>query len=176
MTMHSCGACEPKSFDREALERAATDGEGSSSGGDALRHDWTIAEVRALHDLPLFELIDRARAVHRRFHRSGEVQLCRLLSVKTGGCPEDCAYCPQSAHYETGVGRQPMLSVEQVRAAAERARQDGATRFCMGAAWRHVRDGAEFDRVIDMVRVVKDLGLEACATLGMLDARQAQRL
>jgi len=176
MTMHSCGGCEPQSFARADLERADVAIESHVPGGDALRHDWTIAEVRALHDLPLFELIDRARGVHRRFHRSGEVQLCRLLSVKTGGCPEDCAYCPQSAHYETGVGRQPMLSVEQVRAAAERARQDGATRFCMGAAWRHVRDGAEFDRVIDMVRAVKDLGLEACATLGMLDARQAQRL
>jgi biotin synthase len=142
----------------------------------SVRHDWTLREVRELHDSPLFVLLDRAREVHRKFHRSGEVQLCRLLSVKTGGCPEDCSYCPQSAHYETGVGRQPMLSVEQVRASAERARLDGATRFCMGAAWRHVRDGAEFDRVLDMVRVVKDLGLEACATLGMLDARQAQRL
>jgi len=176
MTMHSCGACEPQSFARADLERADVAIESHVSGDDALRHDWTIAEVRALHDLPLFELIDRARGVHRRFHRSGEVQLCRLLSVKTGGCPEDCAYCPQSAHYETGVGRQPMLSVEQVRESAERARRDGATRFCMGAAWRHVRDGAEFDRVVDMVRAVKDLGLEACATLGMLDARQAQRL
>lgn len=142
----------------------------------SLRHDWTIAEVRQLHDLPLFELVDRARDVHRRYHRSGEVQLCRLLSVKTGGCPEDCSYCPQSAHYDTGVGRQPMLSVEQVRAAAAQARADGATRFCMGAAWRNVRDGAEFDRVLEMVREVKGLGLEACATLGMLNASQAQRL
>ena len=102
--------------------------------------------------------------------------MCRLLSVKTGGCPEDCSYCPQSAHYDTGVGRQPMLSVEQVRAAAAQARADGATRFCMGAAWRNVRDGAEFDRVLEMVREVKGLGLEACATLGMLNASQAQRL
>jgi biotin synthase len=155
-------------------EAARLDGVSRASGD--VRHDWTIREVRELHDSPLFVLLDRAREVHRQFHRSGEVQLCRLLSVKTGGCPEDCSYCPQSAHYETGVGRQPMLSVEQVRAAAERARSDGATRFCMGAAWRHVRDGAEFDRVLDMVRAVKGLGLEACATLGMLDASQAQRL
>ena len=146
------------------------------AGAAPVRHDWTIAEVRELHDLPLFELVDRARDVHRRHHRSGEVQLCRLLSVKTGGCPEDCSYCPQSAHYDTGVGRQPMLSVEQVRAAAQQARADGATRFCMGAAWRNVRDGAEFDRVLEMVRAVKGLGLEACATLGMLNESQAQRL
>src|SRR3954451_19415218 len=134
------------------------------------------AYVRELYNRPLLDLIHEAQQVHRKFHNPQEVQLCRLLSVKTGGCPEDCSYCPQSAHYETGVESQPMLSVEAVRAAAERARRDGATRFCMGAAWRHVRNGAEFDRVLDMVRVVKDLGLEACATLGMLDARQAQRL
>ena len=141
-----------------------------------VRHDWTVVEVRQLYGSPLFGLIDRAREVHRRCHRSGEVQLCRLLSVKTGGCPEDCAYCPQSAHYKTDVEREPLLSVEQVTAAARRAREDGATRFCMGAAWRNVRDGAEFDRVLDMVRAVKDLGLEACATLGMLSAGQALRL
>jgi biotin synthase len=129
-----------------------------------------------LYESPLFSLIDRARAVHRRWHQSGEVQLCRLLSVKTGGCPEDCAYCPQSAHYQTDVRREPLLSVEQVTRAAERARDDGATRFCMGAAWRNVRDGVEFDRVLDMVRAVKALGLEACATLGMLNASQAIRL
>lgn len=141
-----------------------------------LRHDWTIGEVRRLYESPLFALIDQARAVHLRWHRGGEVQLCRLLSVKTGGCPEDCAYCPQSAHYQTEVEREPLLSVEQVRAAASRARADGATRFCMGAAWRNVRDGAEFDRVLEMVRAVKGLGLEACATLGMLNADQAVRL
>ncbi len=142
----------------------------------ALRHDWTIREVRELYTTPLFSLIDRAREVHRRWHRSGEVQLCRLLSVKTGGCPEDCAYCPQSAHYKTEVEREPLLSVERVVTAARQAREDGATRFCMGAAWRNVRDGAEFDRVLEMVRSVKELGLEACATLGMLSADQAVRL
>lgn len=141
-----------------------------------LRHDWSVEEVVALYQSPLFELIDRARDVHRRWQRSGEVQLCRLLSVKTGGCPEDCAYCPQSAHYDTGVEREPLLSVAKVVDAARRAKEQGATRFCMGAAWRQVRDGAEFDRVLEMVGQVKDLGLEACATLGMLDASQAQRL
>lgn len=141
-----------------------------------LRHDWSVEEVVALYQLPLFELLDRARDVHRRWQASSEVQLCRLLSVKTGGCPEDCAYCPQSAHYETGVEREPLLSVERVVEAARRAREQGATRFCMGAAWRQVRDGAEFDRVLQMVSEVKGLGLEACATLGMLDESQAQRL
>src|SRR6186713_1902446 len=116
-----------------------------------IRHDWTTESVEALYHLPLTELLFRAQTVHREHHDPGSVQRCTLLSIKTGGCPEDCSYCPQSAHYDTGVGRQPMLSVEQVRAAAEQARADGATRFCMGAAWRHVRDGAEFDRVLEMV-------------------------
>jgi biotin synthase len=141
-----------------------------------LRHDWSVAEVKGLYEQPLFALIDRARDVHRRWHAAGQVQLCRLLSIKTGGCPEDCAYCPQSAHYETGVEREPLLSVERVREQAARARDEGATRFCMGAAWRNVRNGPEFDRVLEMVSAVKELGLEACATLGMLDGDQARRL
>jgi biotin synthase len=140
------------------------------------RYDWTLAEVRALYDLPLFELVDRARAVHQHLHPTGEVQLCSLLSVKTGGCPEDCAYCPQSAHYETDVKREALLQIDDVIQAARAAKAQGATRFCMGAAWREVRDGAEFDRVLDMVREVKSLGLEACATLGMLTGSQADRL
>jgi biotin synthase len=141
-----------------------------------LRHDWTVAEARAVHDLPLFELVDRARAVHLRHHPKNEVQLCTLLSVKTGGCPEDCAYCPQSAHHETSVEREPMLEVGAVLAAAERARAHGATRFCMGAAWREVKDGPAFDQVVDMVRGVKAMGMEACVTLGMLSEAQAARL
>ncbi|MBX3129586.1 MAG: biotin synthase BioB [Polyangiaceae bacterium] len=141
-----------------------------------LRHDWTREEVRRIHDLPLFELLDRARAVHRSVFADNEVQLCTLLSVKTGGCPEDCAYCPQSAHYETQVQREPTLDVAEVVAAARRARQAGATRFCMGAAWREVKEGAAFDDVIDMVREVKALGLETCVTLGMLSVEQARRL
>lgn len=141
-----------------------------------LRHDWTLAEARAIHDSPLFELIDRARAVHLAEHAASEVQLCTLLSVKTGGCPEDCAYCPQSSHHETSVKGEAMLKVDEVLAAAERARDAGATRFCMGAAWREVKDGPAFDRVLDMVRGVKGMGLEACVTLGMLSDDQARRL
>jgi biotin synthase len=142
----------------------------------AIRHDFTLGEVRGLHDLPLFELVDRARAVHLANHPAASVQLCTLLSVKTGGCPEDCAYCPQSSHYETSVSGEKMLSVAEVMTAAERARAAGATRFCMGAAWREVKDGPAFDRVIDMVRGIKGLGLEACCTLGMLTDDQARRL
>jgi biotin synthase len=142
----------------------------------ALRHDWTVAEARALHDLPLFELVDRARAIHCEHHPRSEVQLCTLLSVKTGGCPEDCAYCPQSSHHETPVKGEAMLKVEDVIAAARRAKDAGSTRFCMGAAWREVKDGQAFDRVLDMVRGVKGLGLEACVTLGMLTDDQARRL
>jgi biotin synthase len=141
-----------------------------------VRHDFTLAEVRKLHDLPLFELLDRARAVHLAYHSKDSVQLCTLLSVKTGGCPEDCAYCPQSAHYETPVSGEKMLSVEEVVGAAGRARAAGATRFCMGAAWREVKDGPAFERVLAMVRGVKGLGLEACCTLGMLTEEQARRL
>jgi biotin synthase len=141
-----------------------------------IRHDWTVAEARALHDLPLFELVDRARAVHQAHHPDGQVQLCTLLSVKTGGCPEDCAYCPQSSHHDTAVGAERMLQVDEVLAAARRAREAGSTRFCMGAAWREVKEGPAFDRVVDMVRGVKELGLEACCTLGMLTEDQARRL
>ncbi len=137
---------------------------------------FTAREVRALYDLPLLPLLDRARAVHVAYHPSNEVQLCTLLSVKTGGCPEDCGYCPQSSHHDTAVGAERMLDVEEVLASARRAKELGSTRFCMGAAWREVKDGPAFDRVVEMVRGVKDLGLEACATLGMLSADQACKL
>jgi biotin synthase len=136
----------------------------------------THQAVRALYDRPLFALLDEARAVHRAGHPEQEVQLCTLLSVKTGGCPEDCAYCPQSSHYDTGVGPEKMLSIDDVLAAASRARDLGSTRFCMGAAWREVKDGPAFDRVLAMVEGVKALGLEACVTLGMLTEAQARRL
>lgn len=132
--------------------------------------------VRALYDRPLFSLLDEARKVKVASHPEDEVQLCTLLSVKTGGCPEDCAYCPQSSHYETEVGAEKMLDVGEVLAAARRAKENGSTRFCMGAAWREVKDGPAFDRVLAMVRGVKEVGLEACVTLGMLTASQAQRL
>ncbi len=140
------------------------------------RHDWTLAQALALHSLPLFELIDKAREVHRAIHGHNSVQLCSLLSVKTGGCPEDCAYCPQSSHYQTPVEAERMLDVGAVLNAAKNAKENGATRFCMGAAWREVKEGPAFDRVLDMVRGVKELGLEACCTLGMLSENQAKRL
>lgn len=143
---------------------------------DGLRHDYALAEVLAIHDLPLFELVDRARAVHLQHHPSSEVQLCTLLSVKTGGCPEDCAYCPQSAHYKTPVDREALLGVDEVVAAAKRAKEVGATRLCMGAAWREVKDGPDFEQVLEMVRKVKAEGLETCVTLGMLTESQAARL
>ena len=132
--------------------------------------------VRALYDKPLLPLLDEARRVHVANHPDNEVQLCTLLSVKTGGCQEDCAYCPQSSHYDTNVGPEKMLDVEHVIASAKRAKELGSTRFCMGAAWREVKEGPAFDRVVDMVRGVKELGLEACVTLGMLNESQAKRL
>src|SRR5258708_22924540 len=138
--------------------------------------DVTLAQVRALHDLPLPELLFRAHGIHRAHHPADEVQLCTLLSVKTGGCPEDCAYCPQSAHYQTPVSAERSLDVAEVLAAASQARAAGATRFCMGAAWREVKDGPAFDHVLEMVRGVRALGLEACCTLGMLSDEQARRL
>jgi biotin synthase len=137
---------------------------------------FTREHVRGLYDRPLLPLLDEARRVHLTHHPDNEVQLCTLLSVKTGGCPEDCSYCPQSSHYDTNVGPEKMLDVEHVLASARRAKELGSTRFCMGAAWREVKDGPAFDRVIAMVRGVKEVGLEACVTLGMVDERQAQRL
>jgi biotin synthase len=126
--------------------------------------------------LPLFVLLDRARAVHLAHHPESEVQLCTLLSVKTGGCPEDCKYCPQSSHYDTSVKGEAMVPLDDVLAAARRAKEQGATRFCMGAAWREPKEGPAFERVLQMVRGVKGMGLEACVTLGMLSDSQAERL
>ncbi len=153
-------------------------GSGSAPEGlrQDLRHDWTDAEIAAVHELPLTELVFRAQVAHRRHHDPTRVQLCTLLSIKTGGCPEDCAYCPQSVHYETGVERQGLVPLDEVLEKARQARDGGSTRFCMGAAWRQVRDGAEFDRVLAMVRGVRALGMEACCTLGMLSREQAERL
>jgi biotin synthase len=121
-------------------------------------------------------LLFRAQQVHRALHRSGDVQGCVLLSIKTGGCPEDCAYCPQSAHYSTGVDRSDLVPLDEMRKAAAAAKAQGATRFCMGAAWRDVPEGPQFDRVLEMVRTVRGMGLEACCTLGMLTDRQAGAL
>jgi biotin synthase len=142
------------------------------------RHDWAAEEVLGLLTLPLLELVDRAREVHRRYHDGGEVQLASLLSIKTGACPEDCKYCAQSAHYtkSTGLQREKLLDVDEVLEKAKIAKAAGANRFCMGAAWREVKDGAEFDSVLAMVRGVRELGMEACVTLGMLTQHQADRL
>ncbi len=142
-----------------------------------VRHDWTIAEIQTLLELPLFELLDRARAVHLA-HHANDVQLASLLSIKTGGCPEDCGYCSQSAHHakKTGVAKEPLMPLEAVLEKARAAKQAGASRFCMGAAWREVKDGTEFDAVCRMVEGVRDLGLESCVTLGMLKQHQAERL
>jgi biotin synthase len=141
-----------------------------------IRHDWTTERVESLYHLPLTELLFRAQTVHREYHDPEFVQRCTLLSIKTGGCPEDCAYCPQSARYDTGVDREELMTPDSVLAAARQARDTGSTRFCMGAAWREVHDGAAFDAVLRMVEDVAGLGMEVCTTLGMLTAQQAQRL
>jgi biotin synthase len=143
---------------------------------DSIRHDWSYDEVRELFDVPLMELVHRAAAVHRQFHDPAEVQVCQLVSIKTGGCPEDCAYCSQSVHNDSGVRPEPLMSTDEVVRIARRARANGVTRLCLGAAWREVKDNAQFDRVIDIVRGVTDVGLEVCTTLGMLTAEQARRL
>lgn len=141
-----------------------------------IRHDWTRDEVQALFDLPFFDLVDRARAVHRRHHDPTQVQLATLANIKRGGCPEDCSYCPQAARFHTDVKAEPLLQVDEVVAQAQAAQRAGASRFCMGAAWRQVRDGAPFDRVVEMVEQVNALGLEVCVTLGMLQPHQIERL
>ena len=135
-----------------------------------------LADVAALLDRPLLELVFEAARIHREHHDPTEVQCSQLLSIKTGGCPEDCGYCSQSAHFDTPVEREPLMEVDRVVAEARAARDGGADRFCMGAAWREARDGPEFERVLDMVREVKALGLETCATLGMVRPDQAERL
>jgi biotin synthase len=136
----------------------------------------TLADFRAVYDLPLPDLLFRAMQVHRAHHDPADVQRCALLSIKTGGCPEDCGYCSQSAHFKTGVKSEPLLSIEEVRERASRAQALGASRFCMGAAWREVKDGPQFESVLEMVRIVRGLGMEACVTLGMLTDDQARRL
>jgi len=141
-----------------------------------VRHDWTTERVEALYHLPLTELLFRAQSVHRHHHDPQTVQRCTLLSIKTGGCPEDCGYCPQSAHYTTGVARSELMKPEAVIEAAREARASGSTRFCMGAAWREAHDGPSFDAVLQMVGDVAALGMEVCTTLGMLTQSQAQRL
>jgi len=140
-----------------------------------IRHDWSLDEVRALYALPFMDLIVHAQRVHRAYHRPNTVQMSTLLSIKTGACPEDCAYCPQSVHYETGVGREALMEVTAVRECATRAKAAGATRFCMGAAYRSPKE-RDLAAILEMVRVVRELGLESCATLGMLTPGQAAQL
>lgn len=141
-----------------------------------IRNDWTIDEIREIYSSPVLELIQRAATVHKKYQATGEVQVCTLLSVKTGGCPEDCAYCPQAARYHTGVEAQKLMKYEEVIDKALDAKNGGSTRFCMGAAWRNVRDNSDFERVIEMVKGVNGLGLEVCCTLGMLTEDQAKKL
>ena len=147
----------------------------ASGERENIRHDWTRDEVRALFALPFAELIFRAQSLHRQYFDPTEVQVSTLLSIKTGGCPEDCAYCPQSAQYDTGVKAEKLMSLDAVLAQARAAKESGASRFCMGAAWRSPKD-RDLDSVCAMVEGVRELGLETCATLGMLTNKQAQRL
>ena len=141
-----------------------------------LRYDWSRDEVRGIFNQPLLTLIAHAQRLHLQHHKAREVQLCQLISIKTGGCPEDCAYCPQSAHYETNVDNEGLLDVLHVLEVASKAREQGVSRFCMGAAWREIKDGPEFDKVLEMVRGVSSMGMEVCCTLGMLTDSQARRL
>ncbi|WP_267740292.1 biotin synthase BioB [Myroides injenensis] len=143
---------------------------------EVIRHDWTKEEIQEVYDMPLIELIYRAATVHRQFHNPEEVQISTLLSIKTGGCPEDCSYCGQAARYHTDIKVQRLLPTQTVLSHAKKAKDTGSTRFCMAAAWREVRNNTDFDRVIEMVKGVNDMGLEVCCTLGMLTEDQAIRL
>lgn len=155
-----------------------TTAEPGSRSTAPIRHDWTLQEIEAIYASPLLDLVYRAQTVHRAHHAPNQVQGCMLLSIKTGGCPEDCAYCPQSARYKTGVEHEALMDVEATLAAARTARDHGATRFCMGAAWRDAPPAGDkrFTQVLEMVRGVRELGMEACCTLGMLNQEQADQL
>lgn len=141
-----------------------------------VRHDWTLEQIKDIYERPLLSLIMDAAAVHAQHHKPGEVQISSLLSIKTGGCSEDCAYCPQAARFHTDIKVQALMKTDEVVENAKRAKMGGASRFCMGAAWREVRDNRDFDRVIDMVKEVTKLDMEVCCTLGMLSESQAQKL
>ena len=141
-----------------------------------IQTNWTKEQISEIYHTPLLELIYRAATIHREYQDTAEVQVCTLLSIKTGGCPEDCAYCPQAARYDTGVNVQALMKKEDVLEYAHKARMAGSTRFCMGAAWREVRDNKDFDRVLEMVKGVNELGMEVCCTMGMLTEQQAEKL
>jgi biotin synthase len=141
-----------------------------------MKNDWTIEEISQIYHTPLLELIYKAATIHREYQDTAEVQVCTLLSIKTGGCPEDCAYCPQAARYNTGVNVHALMKKDDVLSYAEKAKNAGSTRFCMGAAWREVRDNSDFDRVIEMIKGVNEMGMEVCCTMGMLTESQAKKL
>jgi len=143
---------------------------------EPIRHDWKVKEILDIYNIPLLELVYKAATVHRKFHDPEEVQVSSLLSIKTGACSEDCAYCPQSARYHTNIDIEPLLPLQKVIETAKKAKSSGATRFCMGAAWREIKDGPQFDKILEMVRAVNDMGMEVCCTLGMLTESQAKRL
>jgi len=161
--MHSDSCCSSRS-------------QSELNSSSSVRHNWSSEEAMAIYSQPFPDLMFQAQTVHRQHFSPHEVQRSTLLSVKTGGCPEDCAYCPQSAHYQTGVERHSVLPNDVVRSKALQAKESGSTRFCMGAAWREVKDGKDFDAIIELVQEVNSLGLEVCCTLGMLSESQAQRL
>jgi len=148
----------------------------SENNNIAMKTTWTRQEITEIYNRPILELIYEGASVHRQYHETGEVQVCTLLSVKTGGCPEDCAYCPQAARYHTDVKVEKLMEVDEVLSAAKNAKENGSTRFCMGAAWREVRDNRDFDKVLDMVKGVNGMGMEVCCTLGMLTEEQAVKL
>jgi biotin synthase len=141
-----------------------------------IRKNWSIEEIQDIYELPLLELVYRAATIHRKYNNTAEVQVCTLLSVKTGGCSEDCAYCPQAARYHTDIKVHALMKTDEVLEYAQKAKQAGSTRFCMGAAWREIRDNKDFDRVLDMVKGVNAMGMEVCCTLGMLTESQAKKL
>jgi len=143
---------------------------------ELIKHDWKEKEILDIYNTPLLELVYKAAKIHRKFHDPSEVQVSSLLSIKTGACPEDCIYCPQSARYKTGIEVHPLLPLDKVIQTAKQAKKEGATRFCMGAAWREIKDGPNFDRVLEMVKAVNALGMEVCCTLGMLTEGQAKKL
>ncbi len=142
----------------------------------SVRNDWTFEEIQAIYNKPLLDLIYEAATVHRNNNIATDVQICTLLSVKTGGCTEDCSYCPQAARYNTGLKAHKLLDVEDVLSKAQEAKENGSTRFCMGAAWREMRDNRDFEKVLDMVKGVNQIGLEVCCTMGMLTEEQAEKL
>ena len=141
-----------------------------------IRNNWRLDEIKNIYNSPLLELVFNAATLHRKYNDTAEVQVCTLLSIKTGGCSEDCSYCPQAARYSTGVDVQALMKKEDVLIYAQKAKEAGSTRFCMGAAWREVRDNRDFDRVLDMVKGVNQMGMEVCCTLGMLTEIQAEKL